>query len=455
MLRTIAVLLITVFGIAMSIKDAFWGLLLYTWYSFFSPLELTYGILAESRLSFIVAIVLIFTALLQGKALFKASTVTFLVIIFCIIAMASLAVKGTYNLQDVIRETLTLNKLAVMAIFAPVLITNVARLKLYVLAIVVSVGFLASYYGVFGLFAGSTFITGAGRIGDNNFYALVLVATLPLVPLCIKYANYKTLKLGLIFVVFGMLLALILTYSRGGFLGLLFVVAFWLLFLRKRWLITVVSLLVISYLTLSSFGYIRDFNRYDFESDFGASSVASQTLDDYLVRLLTLTSNPEETESGRSRLHFWKVAVLMANDRPLSGTGLNRFSLDYQSYDYSNGEFGGARAVHSTPMLILAELGYLGAIAFFVLITSCYIILIKARRSLKKMTDLKDGIYLRDLASTIMIAFVGFMVAGSFVIGLYVEIFWSLISLTIMCELLTKQIINEDFTNNSLPSISA
>ena len=68
MKRLIFVLLITATGVIASFIDAFYGLLLYTWYSFSSPLELTFGQLEDTRLSLLVGAVLILTTFPPQKA---------------------------------------------------------------------------------------------------------------------------------------------------------------------------------------------------------------------------------------------------------------------------------------------------------------------------------------------------------------------------------------------------
>ena len=68
--------------------------------------------------------------------------------------------------------------------------------------------------------------------------------------------------------------------------------------------------------------------------------------------------------SARGRLHFWGVAVDMAEDSPLVGVGHNAYNVTYDRYDTSNGEFGTGRSVHSVWFGLLAELGYPGLLLF-------------------------------------------------------------------------------------------
>ena len=65
MKRTILVLAITAVGIIASFADAYYGLLLYTWFGLSSPLELTYGALEGSKISLVVAAVVLLTVFQQ------------------------------------------------------------------------------------------------------------------------------------------------------------------------------------------------------------------------------------------------------------------------------------------------------------------------------------------------------------------------------------------------------
>ena len=83
MKRIIFILALTVGGILASLLiDAYYGVLLYTFYSFTSPVDVTYGGLAGLRLSFIVAGVVIMSASIHRQNMFPKCSITFLVVLF-------------------------------------------------------------------------------------------------------------------------------------------------------------------------------------------------------------------------------------------------------------------------------------------------------------------------------------------------------------------------------------
>ena len=86
--RIVFILAITGVGVIASFTDAFYGLLLYTFYSFVSPLELTWGGLAGARFSFMVGGVVILSALMQRRNIFPKHVIAYLCILFLFFCLA-------------------------------------------------------------------------------------------------------------------------------------------------------------------------------------------------------------------------------------------------------------------------------------------------------------------------------------------------------------------------------
>ena len=72
-------------------------------------------------------------------------------------------------------------------------------------------------------------------------------------------------------------------------------------------------------------------------------------------------SADQRNDVSEGRLYFWEVAFEMANANPILGVGHNSFMAAFNQYDTSNGQYGTRRAVHSSWMAVLADLGYPGA----------------------------------------------------------------------------------------------
>ena len=241
MKRLIFILSITIAGIIASFYDAYWGLLLYEWYAFASPLELSHETLVGSRLSLIVASVVVVTTLAQKKQLMVSSSCTFFCLGFLFICFCSLAVKLQFSLSFIASEIELIAKLILMALIVPVLLTDLKRIRLFILVVAISTGFLGCYYGVFGLFAGSSKILGPGRIGDNNGYAVWLVTSVPFIYFIGLQLKKRWMFIASRFIFFGNLLAIALTFSRGGLLACILVCALLFFYMRNKALLVILA----------------------------------------------------------------------------------------------------------------------------------------------------------------------------------------------------------------------
>jgi O-antigen ligase len=436
MLRATLVIIVTFLGSTASLFNPFWGMLLYHWYSFFSPLELTYGILDGSRLSLIAGVVFIATTFLHYRKIFIMNALTWLVLIFLIRVILSMAFQHNQTWNSIIYSSEFFVKSILVSIISPIVIINRQYLKYYISFVAVVISFLAFYYGVFGLLAGSQSISGTGRIGDNNVYAAVLVGAWPLTIGLIFAAKAWYAKIISIGLSGGTALAIMLTFSRGGFVALLAVCI--LLILKIR-----VKLLIPFLLILGIFGYyayqtnrIISLEQYSFDRDFRTDNPVQQTIDSFQARMSTLLNKPEEDESGKSRMHFWKVALLMAQDNPVWGIGIDKYQDRFNEYDFSDGLYGENRAVHSLYFLLLAEIGFVGLFLFLLIILICFKYYYSSLRFFRlKYPEQR----IEQIISFMPIGLVGFLVASIFVNTFHAEIIWFYITVAISLKKLTNE----------------
>jgi len=149
-------------------------------------------------------------------------------------------------------------------------------------------------------------------------------------------------------------------------------------------------------------------------------------------RMSTITaSSDERDDSAASRLHFWQVAIAMANDRPFIGVGHRGYERAYNQYDWTDGQYKTNRAVHSAWFGVLGDLGYPGLILFVLIVVtsllSCRRVRLAARRG-----EVPDE--LGRYAIAFETAIVAFMIGGSFVSFQYCEMLWHYFALTIALE---------------------
>jgi putative inorganic carbon (hco3(-)) transporter len=144
----------------------------------------------------------------------------------------------------------------------------------------------------------------------------------------------------------------------------------------------------------------------------------------------------EEDDSATGRLHFWEVALAMADANPWFGVGFNAYKDAYNTYDFSHGEYGKGRSVHSSFFGVLADTGYMGFVLWMAILVSafwsCYWIQKHAARE-SLPVELTHG------AVALEASLVAFVVSGSFLPGQYGEMFWHFIGITIVLQQLADQ----------------
>ena len=448
MKRSILVLVITAVGILASFVDAYYGLLLYVWYGLSSPLELTYGQLEGSRLSLMVGGIVLATTFSQRGKICLANKESILLYAFLLICFCSLAAQAKFSIEYILREMELITKLIVMALLVPVLVDTLPKLRNLVLLIAISGGLLGAYYGLFGLFAGSKQIYGPGRIGDNNGYAVFLTALLPYIFYSGRHIQLKALLRFRGLLTAGVflcnLLAIGLTFSRGGFLAAGTVCL--LLIMRLR---SAVARMIGWGLILPSIAFVaitlfqQDTNLWSVPDGAVEEGLIQETLNSYVERVGTLRYNLENEGSALSRMHFWGVALRMTEANPLLGVGLGRYPHEFSKFDDSQGEYGGGRAVHNTPLLVLSETGSLGFICLLTVVLLCLFDHTISRRLLKQIEASEESREISDYVTMLRISICGFFIGGMFVTAFYQEVFWLFFSLSLCVKQVAVTMRNE------------
>ena len=113
--------------------------------------------------------------------------------------------------------------------------------------------------------------------------------------------------------------------------------------------------------------------------------------------------------SSLGRVEAWKAAVRMMFDYPLFGVGVGNFEAMYRGYsDYWDGR---TYVTHSMWFQVMSETGVPGIVLF---VSIFYVSFQSARRSLNRLDAAMAPPQVRALAASIVAAWMGLAVAGSF-----------------------------------------
>jgi putative inorganic carbon (HCO3(-)) transporter len=248
-----------------------------------------------------------------------------------------------------------------------------------------------------------------GPIGDPNTFSQVLLVIIPLAMDRLWREKSTILKIISGLTLTSVLITVVLTYSRGGFVSLVVMIGTFIYFYRPEFSRVVLVMLILRFvIKLVSSKYIERMGTLT-----------------YFLPFSQVGATEDPAFSGR--ISEMLVGIQMFSDYPLFGVGLNNYNVRYLSYSEKLGidPRREARSAHSLYVEVAAELGLMGLIAFFSLL---YFTISGLIKSIKDFTENGE----EDLASitrAFTVGFIGYLSAALFIHGAYPRYFWLLIGI--------------------------
>jgi probable O-glycosylation ligase (exosortase A-associated) len=414
MLRTLFVVGIILVGTAYSWRSPFYALLFYLWVAYFRPeYWLWTDFVSTINLSLIVGVFVVLSTLISGQKFRVGAGVS---LMFLFLGQSLLSTFQSPNFEYAFPYWQDFAKSTVISYLITVHVNDERRFRLTLLVIALSLGAEGAKQGWVQLLLnpGGPNLNDVAILGDNNGAALGMLMLVPVFGALGSTTTAKPLRFLCRVFGIGVLYRAIVTYSRGGFLACGALGVHFMARSKHR----IAAALTIALLLVTILPVLPEFFWYR------------------LGTIQTATENPEGAdESTQGRWHFWRVARLMAEDRPLIGVGHNSFNAAYDRYDPTNGEFGRGRSVHSSWFGVMAELGYPGLMLFVLLIGIAFRSCWRARKLSRRRPELEHlGLYAKALEA----GFVVFAVGGTFVIFQYNEMLWHWFALSIALDQLVS-----------------
>lgn len=331
----------TLAGLVFIFKEPFWGIVIFYVLAFTRPQDIFWG-LEDLRLSLIVSGATLLSWLWNRlrRSDWRIVIVGQNILVFGL--WGQMGLSHLFALAPIISEEslIDYSKIFILFFLTINIVKSFSLYRALCWVIVASLGIMA-LRGVYQYFiSGYPFINGpGGTIEDNNHFGLALVMAVPFAYylIFIEKAWWKQL-LAVIFAL-GMVIAIMATFSRGAFLGLMLV--FVGIFLRAR---KKVGLLLIGII-------------------FGLGALAAMPADYYDE--ISSIKNYEEDASSMYRLYAWRAGWEMIKEHPYTGIGLKHFeylTAQYMKRFLPDGEKN--MAAHNSYLHLAAEAG-VPALVFF------------------------------------------------------------------------------------------
>jgi probable O-glycosylation ligase (exosortase A-associated) len=258
-----------------------------------------------------------------------------------------------------------------------------------------------------------------GFLGDENDLCMTLNMIIPFTLfLSLSRGNNKS-RIYYILISSLFLFVIILTQSRGGFVGLLSVAIYCWLKSKKKFMLGLSFLILIFFALLvapsSYWGEVRS------------------------IREENTQQNPYGT--GAARIYVWKVGWEMFLDNPVLGVGQGNFPWVFHTYEGKLGLSEGfdersmaGRAAHSIYFAVMAELGIVGTLLFAAMI----LYTLKDLQYIQKVAINKKDVFTVEestkyynLGLALEGSLIAYLVSGIFISILYYPNLWIIMGFVI------------------------
>jgi probable O-glycosylation ligase (exosortase A-associated) len=415
------ILTLTIAGLLPAILWRPWiGILVWSWLAYMNPHRLTWGFAFDFNFSLLVGVVTIAAFVLKGEKRLPMNAALFALVGFtlftCLTTLFAIDPTLAHWKWD------RFIKIQLMTVLTICLIVDRQRLTALVWVIGLSLGFYGLKGGSWGLLeSGEHRVWGPPGtfIEDNNQLALALTMCVPLIYFLKTQAENKWLRRGLLALIGFTSVAILATYSRGGFLALLAVGGYF--FVTSRHRVRIAAGTMALAIALAAFLPQKWYER-----------MASLT--EILGQSRKGGEISEVDRSASGRLGAWGFAIDIANARPLGGGFLVHESTT--AYEMFNPDVDQMRAAHSVYFEVIGEHGWPG----FILYMTVWALTWSQCRRVRKLTRGRaDLLWLYDLSTMLQVSFVSFAVGGAFLNLSTFDLFWHLVAIAIIAHSIMRK----------------
>jgi probable O-glycosylation ligase (exosortase A-associated) len=298
---------------------------------------------------------------------------TVVVLLGLLVGWAQLGLLHTRWPDVVAGSTGDLLKVGLIALVAACTLSTLARIRLFMLVFIASYALYPARGAIFNYFLGGYTIQ--GRALWNYIYANPNdLAGLTLLQLSIAGALYVSeppgwLRRGALAAMVVLPVLVLLTQSRGGFLGLLLFGIFVFTAQRQKARLLGIGALV----CIASLYFVPDsaWSRLDMVRTIGSGGAE-------------VLGELDDQGSAEQRFEIWRTAARIIGDNPVRGVG-------WGAYAQANGIYSphlGVRDAHSTYLNVLSESGIVGFSLLFGMIAAT---LARSRRARLQIRQLKPN----------------------------------------------------------------
>lgn len=397
------ILTLMVFGsLPFILRNAYIGVLIWSWLSYMNPHRLTWGFAYSMPFAQIVAATL-FIALFTGseKNKFPINSLTIVWIIFLL--WMGISTLFAFHGDVAFEQLVKVYKIQAIVLLTMLLFNDPKRIPMLIWVIVLSIGFFSVKGGIFTIMTGGNYRVwgpATSYISENNALAVATLMIIPLMFYLYRISEKKWVKYALAFSAVASLVSVVGSQSRGALLAIIAVSGFF-------WLKTKGKLISgLAIIALAGVGF--NFMPESWHDRMG-------TIETY-----------EEDASAMGRLNAWQYSINVASAR-LTGAGLESWSAETFAIYAPNPD--SVFAAHSIFFAVLADHGWPGLFLYLSILGISWRYLSQVIRQTKENSELSSQ---NTLARMLQISMIAYMSGGAFLSLAYFDLPWHLIAVSVL-----------------------
>lgn len=392
------------------------GVLIWSWVGYMNPHLMTWGIAQEIPFAYLVGGVTIAgLAFTRDRQPLPRERETYLLLLLW--GLFGISTMFALYPEDAWSQLEKVSKILLMSVVTLLVVNEPRKLRALLLVIALSIGFYGLKGGIWAILTGANYRVlgppGGSFISTNTGIGLGLNMVLPILFFLAKEERRGWLRHLLRATFAFSIIAVLATYSRGAFLGVLAVLS--LLFLKSWRRMVTVGVLIVMFLVALAF-------------------LPGQ----WFERMATITTYEQAGEqSALRRLDSWYVAYRIMLDHPLIGAGFRPFTVEnYRRYAPERSWQAVGHDAHSIYFQVMAEHGVTGIVLYLGLILS---MLLTLRRLIKKTNHDAQAGWINNYAHMVEASLAAYLVNGAFFSVSYFDLFYHVVVIVILLKIFYRR----------------
>ena len=416
-MRDIIVMMAFIGLLPLSFTRPFVGMLVWTWFAVMNPHREAFGFSLHFNFNVIIAAMTFIGLIVSGekiKPIWNMGIALILMFFGWTLITTKMALLPVHSYDFLMHIP---SKVYLYVVLLVIMLNREERVISLLWVLIFSLGYYGANIGILGILQFGNNIARTGNFGpygtiiqDRNHMALGLCMIVPLLYYLITYVREKWVRISLWGVLGFTIVSILVSYSRGGWICLMAVGAYYFWFVKNK----------LFYISIGAFAGL-----------LGAVIMA----DAWLERMSL--SNLEEDGSFNGRLESWKLSLEVALNYPFTGAGFRGTEhIDiFNRFIYAT-KLEHPLAAHSIYFQVLGDHGFVGLGLFLLMILSGVIANFKTRQLTK---DNPDMMWCRDLANSLQVSLGVFCLGGAALSLAYFDVFYIILILSLALLYLTQK----------------